>query len=78
MVSLALPQAFSFFSFSPFLIGLLGSIPACINLDDIVFYLSTNHRHWEYCQLSLGAPYLQKSLMTAIKAKRLVIVSIHL
>jgi hypothetical protein len=36
-----------FLSFSPFLIGLLGSIPALINLDDIAFYLSTNHRQWE-------------------------------
>jgi len=46
--------------FSPFLIGLLGSIPACINLDDIVFYLSTNHRHWEYCQLSLWSTLSSK------------------
>jgi len=42
-----------FLSFSPFLIGLLESIPALINLDDIAFYLSTNLRQWECCHLSL-------------------------
>jgi hypothetical protein len=49
-----------FLSFSPFLIGLLGSIPALISLDDIAFYFSTNHRQWVCCQLSLWSTLSSK------------------
>jgi hypothetical protein len=66
MGSLALPQSFSFlFLFHPYLIGLLGSIPARINLDDIALYLTTDYRQW-FCHgrvvsPNYGAPHLQKA-----------------
>jgi hypothetical protein len=54
-----------FLSFSPFLIGLLESIPACINLDGIALYLTTDYRQW-FCHgrvvsPNYGAPHLQKA-----------------